>query len=541
MHVLTDLKSAHIESPVASPCGYFAPAPSSRSEPVSVIIPAPEEAEIDTDTLIPPAPPSLLSIQVASGDSLTSDQQLESPSLNRRLSASSSTLDLSHARDTPHTVVGNSLVDAFLIPEERENKDDQETKFFEAILSDDVDTVGALLFLGVRVDIANGEGNNALHHAAFTGSIPMYIQLLEKGVIAGGNHESRWPIHLAAAGGFIPLVSCMIEKGESPFSTDSRGATPLHDAILCRKNDVASFFVEKYADLLYTADHAGCLPLHYAVRDNNAEITSVCLKMMQTMQRTEEEPWMVIDASGVCSLLMAVQKGNVPIVEVLVESGAQLETTFFEQQTLLHIAAEYGHADMLRWLCCQEQTSFRLQDLFSLKDGDQSCPIQIALMRDQVSVLEYVCAEYEEWPSLKDDMNRSMLHIICQHGARKCLLRLLEFPSPIVQPLLWETCFSGGVPLHLACEEGSIAVIKVLWEYMQEHPADATHDEWQDFLGRTPLHYAFLSENSQAIDWALKFFSHLLDVKDTFEMSARELASQRVDSLSEAARTYLQL
>eukprot|EP01104_Vermistella_antarctica_P002827 TRINITY_DN13028_c0_g1_i1.p1 TRINITY_DN13028_c0_g1~~TRINITY_DN13028_c0_g1_i1.p1 ORF type:complete len:201 (+),score=24.25 TRINITY_DN13028_c0_g1_i1:124-726(+) len=88
--------------------------------------------------------------------------------------------------------------------------------------------------------------------------------LLESGVDANSaDSHGRCPLHLAAAGGRVPLVSMLLSYGAVPNLPDSKGNTPLHLASCSNHTEVVKILLASNANP-NTRDALGKTPLSWA-------------------------------------------------------------------------------------------------------------------------------------------------------------------------------------------------------------------------------------------------------------------------------------
>lgn len=141
----------------------------------------------------------------------------------------------------------------------------------------------------------------------------------------------------------------------------------------------------------------------------------------------------------------AVRSGNVAIVEALADSGAGLEVRL-EGESLLHLAADHGHLDMMRWLVRK-----------GLNPGDRN-----------------TCSECE-------NAGRTPLHAVQRFRDDEGSALLLSLGA---DPNAADA--AGRTPLHASASIGSSNGATVLCA----HGADPGR---RDTLGRTPHEVALVT------------------------------------------------
>ena len=146
-------------------------------------------------------------------------------------------------------------------------------------------------------------------------------------------------------------------------------------------------------------------------------------------------------------LHIAVKKGNVPIMALLLTHGADINLcTKFENRSALHLAAMLGHNNVIKILL-QNEARVNLGDIYGTRP----------------------------------------LHLAARLGHATTLRILLEYGA-VVDSYDKE----GWTALHLAAEAGHLNVIDVLLEHH-------VNINCQNKYGRTPLHWAVLTERLSVV------------------------------------------
>ena len=197
-------------------------------------------------------------------------------------------------------------------------------------------------------------------------------------------------------------------------------------------------------------------------------------------------PLTIKDESGKVILHHACQGGSEQLVQFFLSSGASPNVCDQNALTPLHTACQHGAAEVI-------------DDLIA---GGANCT-----PKDTVGLtpLHYAC---------RNGHLQCVKHLIGEREQRRYLLRKYSKLFSGYSPITIKEDVSGKVVLHHACEQGDFELVKILVE------AGASISVY-DSNHRTPLHYAFLKNNSsQSSDTVEYLVNHCL--KAMSKSDARE-------------------
>ncbi|CAO1947499.1 unnamed protein product [Urochloa humidicola] len=108
-------------------------------------------------------------------------------------------------------------------------------------------------------------------------SIPLMDKLLDSGVdINLLDKDGFTPLHKAIIGKKEAVISHLLRKGANPHVRDRDGATPLHYAVQAGALQTVKLLI-KYKVDVNVADNDGWTPLHLAIQSRNRDIAKVLL------------------------------------------------------------------------------------------------------------------------------------------------------------------------------------------------------------------------------------------------------------------------
>jgi len=220
---------------------------------------------------------------------------------------------------------------------------------------------------GVDVNKRDESGNTPLIYACMKSARDLVKMLLDAGADAGlANQKSRAPLHFAAESGSAEIATLLLQAGADVNCTDVNGVTPLMLMAQNGRTDAALKLMQQpgidlkikdnnnrmaidYATsaglrelvkaLSQTqeehTDAYGNTSLHHACWNNQGEVVKVLLeKDPESVNRLNDE--------GRSPLMLAAQRSNLMIAELLLAHGADASCADASGVAPLHVAADNG-------------------------------------------------------------------------------------------------------------------------------------------------------------------------------------------------------
>lgn len=190
----------------------------------------------------------------------------------------------------------------------------------------------------------------------------------------------RTPLHFAAKTGQLEDVRRLVQAGADINAADETQETPLHMAVREKHTDVAMALLQAGADI-HAANEGGYTALHFAASYGNVNIVRELLKRganvaakthpeigeetpllcaLSADEPSEDITKLLIAAgadvktkntnSGQSSWLYAVGCQSMPIMQMLVDAGADVMAKDDQQQTALHFAAAGDSTELVQYL-----------------------------------------------------------------------------------------------------------------------------------------------------------------------------------------------
>ena len=197
-----------------------------------------------------------------------------------------------------------------------------------------------------------------------------------------------------------------------------------------------------------------------------------------------------VDLAGfgeVTALHVAVMRGHLSLVSVLVEAGASLSAGDLVRFSALHYAAWWGRAQIAEYLLSREELGDHQLSLLSCV-GDT--PLHLATWKGELRICR-LFVERAGQVNVLDGEHHSPVHIAAYCG-HEAILSLLT--QPRWGPRVQEVTIYQDTPLHLASYSGKTEAARIL---LAASPPDILRSE--NIWSETPLHAACTSGKSKEL------------------------------------------
>ena len=210
-----------------------------------------------------------------------------------------------------------------------------------AVTSGHLEVARMLLNNGARVEHRGMDKWTVLHRAARGGHENLVALLLERGAdVLAEDHKGEIPLHAAARSGSIRAVELLLNdksglKKEQLSKKERKGSTP---------RDVA--FFTSHFDIHKILRKAEVQNQEHPLTTGDKMASAIESGKMEKLRRLLAERSCEIDAlidGRQPALHLAMQEEQPDIVNVLLNHGADINSTGYHNWTPLHIAASIGH------------------------------------------------------------------------------------------------------------------------------------------------------------------------------------------------------
>jgi ankyrin repeat protein len=156
--------------------------------------------------------------------------------------------------------------------------------------------------------------------------------LLDGGLVDGGanlsakNTEGQTPLHLAVKNDDVSMVQLLLERGADPNATAANGHKPLYDAAESGYLNIAGLLLEFSANVEAFNIDQQRTALHQAVENGHTSVAKILLRDGADIDARSP--------SGLTPLFCAIRRGDVDLVEYLLEHGANKKLHLDDGQTV---------------------------------------------------------------------------------------------------------------------------------------------------------------------------------------------------------------
>ena len=388
------------------------------------------------------------------------------------------------------------------------------TLLHRAVIANDIHALKRLLGTQtVAIDVRDGNGRTALHHAARhahrqavemllahgadvkaqdgEGKIPfMYaannaletdahavvasVLLLATAGVRGRDEKGWRPLHWAVLGRDYKLVQQLVDAGASIW--EGRNQSAVDVAMLMQDEEMLAFLIEA-AGGIHAADEYETTPLmKFAMRGNaaaarllleqgvdpNATDHSNYTALMFAVERKQIETVEVLleyDADvaiasskvGNTALMFAAVGGDLAIVEMLLTRGAEVNVTNNYKRTALLYATERGHTDIVRALLKRKAD-------VNIVGATGNCPLLHAARRGYLDIVTLLLARNAE-VNIRNKFGDSPLLFAADGKHEEIVAMLLEKGAEVNS-----TSKDGKNPLIAAALRGHVRIVQLLLE-----------------------------------------------------------------------------
>ncbi|XP_013925290.1 PREDICTED: rabankyrin-5 isoform X1 [Thamnophis sirtalis] len=349
------------------------------------------------------------------------------------------------------------------------------------------------------------------------------------------NHRNRWgetPLHTACQHGLANLTAELLQQGANPNIQTEKAAPAPKGTVMPGTADSVSFQT----------------PLHMAIAYNHPDVVSVILEQKANALHATNNLQIIPDFSLKDSrdqtvLGLALWTGMHTIAAQLLGSGASINDTMSDGQTLLHMAIQRQDSKSALFL-------LEHQADISVRTQDGETALQLAIKNQLPLVVDAICTRGADmsvpdekgnpplWLALENNLE-DIASTLVRHGCDAtcwgpgpsgCLQTLLhraidENSEPIACFLIRSGCDVNSprqpgangegdeeahdrqTPLHLAACWGLEETVQCLLEFGANVNA-------QDAEGKTPIHVAIINQHNTIIQMMISHSAIQLNLRD---------------------------
>ncbi|XP_048363786.1 transient receptor potential cation channel subfamily A member 1 [Sphaerodactylus townsendi] len=334
------------------------------------------------------------------------------------------------------------------------------------------------------LNVTDNSGNTPLHWATKKKQIESVKFLLSRGANPNIlNSNLMAPLHLTVQSLQNEIVKILAEHSTTDVNLEGEGGnTPVMVACYKDNAEALKILIENGGKIC-KASSMGCMPIHAAAFSGSKACMDILLKKGEELGYSAENH-INFTNQGKCSPLhLAVQSGDLEMIKMCLEYGAQLDLKQNDKCTALHFAATQGATEILKLM----MSSYKGEDsIIDALDGNKETLLHRTALFDHYELAEYLismgakidCVDIEgrtplllatssaSWKivnlllskganvEIKDCLGRNFLHLTVLHpgGLQQLNEKFLQMKH--IKDLVTEEDNEGCTPLHYACRQG---------------------------------------------------------------------------------------
>nr|XP_060631461.1 transient receptor potential cation channel subfamily A member 1 [Anolis sagrei ordinatus] len=386
-----------------------------------------------------------------------------------------------------------------------------------------------------------------LHHAAGQGQLELMQMIIDSSSEALNvtDTSGNTPLHWATKKNQIESVKLLLRGGANPNILNSNMMAPLHLAVQSLRNELVKIFVEHTTTDVNLEGESGNTPITIACYKDNSEALKLLIENGAKICKGNSMGWMPVHAAafsgakvcmeilikrgeelgyshenhinftnnGKCTPLhLAVQSGDLEMIKMCIEYGAQIDLKQNDKCTALHFAATQGATEILKLMMSSYTGD---EPIIDALDGNKETLLHRVALFDHYELAEYLitmgakidsvdiegrtplllatsCASWKivnlllskgANVELKDHLGRNFLHLTVLHPGGLKHLNDQFLKMKHIKELVTDEDNEGCTPLHYACRQGVPLSVNSLLE-LDVSIYSKSRDK------KSPLHFA---------------------------------------------------
>jgi len=234
---------------------------------------------------------------------------------------------------------------------------DVQSELANAVLASDVDRIRFLVEKGADVNAHDAQGYGALQAAARNRNdklIPVLIEL--KADVNGRDRDGFTALIHAAERNHVPTIQALVAKGADLEASVDGGFGPLSLAIESGKFLAAKALIELGANVNAAAGDDRVTPIMVTASQMAIGEAAKEIERRQGLRSTDIATALVerganvnaVNAHGISALMIAAARGNIPMIGLLLDAGADPNLKSKAGKTAIDIARENLNEDVVK-------------------------------------------------------------------------------------------------------------------------------------------------------------------------------------------------
>ncbi|XP_060807292.1 transient receptor potential channel pyrexia isoform X2 [Amyelois transitella] len=307
--------------------------------------------------------------------------------------------------------------------------------------------------------------DSPLHTAVVLDNLEAINELLNAGASnACLNSAGQTPLHVCIEKQFEECLQVLANYGNNDVDPlcasvdvkDREGHTVLQAAVEAAWVPGVCVALEAGADVTLKAND-GETPIHSAAALGNLDVLNEILSVAKQKDALDYQ-----NEEGETALFKAVKHGHIGCVEAILNEGASFKITLPGDVNVLHIAAESGHADILKFLIeYDEEKTNEMINALTAGDRRGFGPIHFAVAENNVECVKLLLskrADVRLRTTCSPHKSSTPLHVAAVKNSVEIAKVILNFDKTTI----YEVNSMGWFPIHSASHHGSRDIITLL-------------------------------------------------------------------------------
>ncbi|NBW56874.1 ankyrin repeat domain-containing protein [bacterium] len=267
-------------------------------------------------------------------------------------------------------------------------------------------------------------------------------------------------------GSIVHLIDCLIKSAAALDMQSNAQRTPLHNAVLRGRLDIAKVLIQYGAKIDHCDDNDHA-PIHYAIIANHYELAAFFLENIPNIY--------FVNRKHQNLLHFAALSNNVAIANLLLKKApALLNLSDLYGKTPLHVTIAYEHLSFFNFLVIEQGCNIEISS------NDGNTPLLEAARFDQIEMIKILLTKGADIHK-KNILGESIAHMAAYDSNKELFELIIEYHGNIEA----QNNFFVS-PIHIACSYGHLEIVELL---IEANVALAPVDSHSN----TPLHYAALN------------------------------------------------
>lgn len=209
--------------------------------------------------------------------------------------------------------------------------------------------------------------NQKFHVAALTGNLSTLQELVNKARIPVDcrDKENSTALLLASARGHYSCAEFLLTNGADPNARRITGASPLYFAASYHHTRIVELLLTKYKAIVDLSTFDGSSPLHVACERGFADIVQLLINSQANINAKMND--------GTTAMMLACQNGHLSIVQMLVSAGqCNLISQRLDGVTALFLVVQHGHESIFDYLL---ESAENIKEIVDLAREDGATPL----------------------------------------------------------------------------------------------------------------------------------------------------------------------